>query len=125
MCLIRQNLISKDLLFALALYLLNSSVDFQDQRIANYKEDIAINEIESFAELIIEELVCVDNFFEEQTESESEPTTIAASPLNYLVPNQLILPINPVDVASCFYTGDSVFYYFTDFSILTPPPQRV
>lgn len=111
-------------MFALALYLLNGSVDFQDQRIANYREDLTINEIESFAELIIEEIVCIDNFFEEQSEADSEPTTKGANTLKYLVPNSLILPIKPVDVAMSFYSREIVFYYFTDSTILTPPPQR-
>jgi len=124
MKLLRQSLIGKGLIFALALYLLNSSIDFQDQRIANYKEDLTINEIESFAELIIEEIVCIDNFFEEQSEADSEPATKGVHTLKYLVPSPLVLPIKPVDVALSFYSGDIVFYFYTDFSILTPPPQH-
>jgi len=124
MKLLRQSLIGKGLIFALALYLLNGSVDFQDQRIALHQEDLTINEIESFAELIIEEIVCIDNFFEEQSESETEPTTKGTSMVKYLVPNPLILPIKPVNIAMSFYSGEIVFYYFTNSTILTPPPQR-
>ncbi len=121
---LRQSLIGKGLIFALALYLLNGSADFQDQRIALHQEDLTINEIESFAELIIEEIVCIDNFFEEQSESEAEPTTKGSNTLNYLVPNPIVLPIKPIDVSMSFYSGEIVFYYFTNSTILTPPPQR-
>ncbi len=121
---LRQSLIGKGLIFALALYLLNGSVDFQDQRIANYQEDLTINEIESFAELIIEEIVCIDNFFEEQSESEAEPTTKGTHVFKYLVPNPLVLTFNPIDVSMSYYPGEIVFYYFTHSTILTPPPQR-
>ncbi len=121
---IRQNPISKVLFFALALYLLNSSVDFQDQRIAHDKEDVSINEIESFAELIVEEIVCIDNFFEEQSESETEPTTKGTNTISYLMPDSLILPIRSVDIVRCSHPNILVFHYPADFSILTPPPQR-
>jgi len=122
--LLRKSLIGKGLIFALALFLLNSSVDFQDQRITDLKEDLAINEIESFAELIIEEIVCIDNFFEEQSEADSEPTTKGSNSANYLVPSSLVLPLKSIDVSMCFYSSEIVFYSFTDSSILTPPPQR-
>jgi len=122
--LLRQSLIGKGLIFALALNLLNSSIDFRDQRIAELKEDLAINEIESFAELIVEEIVCIDNYFEEQSEADPEPTTKGTNTLNYLVPPSLVLPTNPIIVSMSFYSGYSVFYYFTDATILTPPPQR-
>lgn len=124
MKLLRQSMFGKGLIFALALYLLNGSVDFQDQRIALHQEDLTINEIESFTELIIEEIVCIDNFFEEQSESETEPTTKGTSMVKYLVPNPLILPIKPGNIAMSFYSGEIVFYYFTNSTILTPPPQR-
>jgi hypothetical protein len=124
MAFLRQSLIGRGLIIALALYLFNSSIDFRDQRVAYLKEDLNLNEIESFAELIIEEIVCIDNFFEEQSEADSEPATKGANTLSYLVPSPLVLPIRPIDVSLSFYSGGIVFYYFTDSSILTPPPQH-
>lgn len=122
--LLRQSLIGKGLIFGLAFYLLNSSVDFQDQRITEHKEDLTINEIESFAELIMEEIVCIDNFFEEQSEADSEPAIKGAKTLSYLVPSPLVLPFKPVVVSMSFLSSDIIFYYFADSTILTPPPQR-
>lgn len=108
----------------LALYLLNISVDFQHPRI-KVREDISINEIESLAELVVEEIAQVEDFFEELPESDREPIVKVNFSLIYLVSGPLVLPVrHGLALQSDFAERTSCFINLTP-SILTPPPQIV
>ncbi len=108
----------------LALYLLNISVDFQHPRI-NVREDISINEIESLAELVVEEIVQVEDFFEELPESDREPIVKVNFTLIFIISGPLQLPVrHEVDLQSDFAELTSSFTNLTP-TILTPPPQIV
>lgn len=109
---------------ALAVYLLNISVDFQHSRIALAAEDISINEIESIAELLIEEVAHCEGFFEEHAESDCEPSTHASFSWVFIVAHHVILPPAPPSHGVTYQRLNSFSTYQASLPILTPPPRR-
>jgi hypothetical protein len=63
------------LCLALAVYLLNISIDPQDVAAPWHKEDLRINEIESIAELVAEEIFDCDNAIPEHEDADGEKNT--------------------------------------------------
>lgn len=118
---IRQSLLCKSLFFALALHLFNISVDFAHSR--NEKEDLSINEIESFAELIVEDIIDIGDFFEEKAETDTEPTHKGVSLVSYIVSNPLRMESYNADEIITHHPVFSISFSSAHFSILTPPPQ--
>lgn len=57
---------------ALAVYLLNISIDPQDIAVTWQKEDLRINEIESIVELVAEEILNYDNVIPEHEDPDGE-----------------------------------------------------
>lgn len=108
----------------LAIYLFNISVDFQHSRVAIATEDISINEIESIAELLIEELAHVEGFFEEQAESDCEPSTHSPVLLDFIVSHRFVIPPVPMSSGPAYQRLNSFSTYQASLQILTPPPRR-
>lgn len=108
----------------LAVYLLNISVDFQHSRVALAAEDTSINEIESIAELLIEEMADFEGFFEEQAESDCEPGTNSPVLLDFIVAHRCVIPPAPPSTRPAYQRLNSFSTYQASLPILTPPPWR-
>lgn len=108
----------------LAVYLLNISVDVLHPRTVTQISN-TINEIESLAELLVEEVAQVDNFFQEFSESDREPMVTINFTLVYLVATPLILPVQAtrVDKPVCCELSQALPTLTPE--IISPPPQIV
>ena len=106
------------------MYLLNISIDFQHPR-APLRVDTSINEIESLAELLVEEVGQLKDFFQEIPESDREPIMHINFSLMFIISNPLVLPVPAgIDLQSDFPECKSAFPRLTP-AIVTPPPQIV
>jgi len=107
----------------LAMYLFNISVDFQHSRTL-VAEDITINEIESIAELLIEEVAACEDFFKEQAESDCEPTTSSPVSLVFLVTHRFVILPAPAMDSPSYQSLNQFSTYQASLQTLTPPPRR-
>lgn len=71
---LRQNKIFNLLWTVMALHILNFSIDAPDVIDRNIAEDLSYNEIESFTELITENILSIENAFSETDEKGDEET---------------------------------------------------
>lgn len=71
---LRQNKIFNLLWIVMALHILNFSIDAPDVIDRNIAEDLSYNEIESFTELITENILGIENAFSETDEKGDEET---------------------------------------------------
>jgi len=71
---LRQNKIFNLLWIVMALHILNFSIDAPDVIDRNIAEDLSYNEIESFTELITENILGIENAFSESDEKGDEET---------------------------------------------------
>ena len=71
---LRQNKIFNLLWIVMALHILNFSIDAPDVIDRNIAEDLSYNEIESFTELITENILSIENAFSESDEKGDEET---------------------------------------------------
>lgn len=71
---LRQNKIFNLLWIVMALHILNFSIDAPDVIDRNIAEDLSYNEIESFTELITENILSIENAFSETDEKGDEET---------------------------------------------------
>lgn len=71
---LRQNKIFNLLWIVMALHILNFSIDAPDVIDRNIAEDLSYNEIESFTELITENILGIENAFSETDEKGDEQT---------------------------------------------------
>lgn len=71
---LRQNKIFNLLWIVIALHILNFSIDAPDVIDRNIAEDLSYNEIESFTELITENILGIENAFSETDEKGDEQT---------------------------------------------------
>lgn len=123
--LVRESWVSKVFTFIMALYLLNISVDVLDARTSQSDENLSINEIESFAELMIEEIGQCDDFFDEQHEAEREPFTKLTTSLVFILPPQLTAPCRAEGMLMIANVPSSHPYYQTYLNKISPPPKTV
>lgn len=107
----------------LAIYLFNISVDFQHSRTLAM-EDVTINEIESIAELLLEEVANCEDFFEEQVESDCEPTTRFSTSLVFIVTHRVVILPVPVMDSPAYQPLNQFSTYQASLQTLTPPPRR-
>ena len=106
----------------MALYLFDISADFQQSRAL--EEDLSVNEIESITELVLEEIVDLEDLFDEHQEADREPITKVSTSLVYLVPVQLRLQTAVKSSEEKFQLVEAYTFYAAPFSILTPPPRQ-
>lgn len=63
------------ILFLMAIFIFNMSIDVPDEFNDFVKENLSFNEIESVGELIMEDILGFENFFEEQEDDDSDEKT--------------------------------------------------
>lgn len=72
MKLLREHIIFRFLWVVLALHILNVSVDTPDAQPDNIREDFSFNDMESIAEIILEQVLNIDNAIPEHDESDND-----------------------------------------------------
>ena len=122
----RKNKAIKIVWLLLAVHILNCSIDPPDVLPESTPEDLTINEIESVAELVAEDILDIENAVPEEDEHDSEDgtsldtkkvcsfcdkKTFSRCAISYLV-----------DVSSVDITVPN-FYSFQYSEVLNPPPE--
>lgn len=122
----RNTILGKFLSIGIALYVLNVSIDSADATTFQGKENLTINDIESFAELIVEELIQVEDFFTEFDDQDSE-STLQNTQFSFLGIPVSTLILDPVlfDHQPLRYDSYKLAPYFSCITITSPPPENV
>ncbi len=118
----RKGKMSRMFILLMALYLFNISIDFSDPRTAHFKEDLSINEIESFVELILEEVADFENAFEEQAESDREHGTVSHA-LLFIPVKDFEIPHTVLFYQISYTSLYPISAYSATLDIFTPPPK--
>ncbi|MCW5911733.1 MAG: hypothetical protein KIT62_11695 [Cyclobacteriaceae bacterium] len=118
----RKGLMARVIAGLVALYLFDTSVDFQHVR--SIEEDITINEIESLSELLLEELINLEGLFDEVPESDREPISKVSFALIYLVPPGLCMQSVAPAKRPVYLVTQEQDCYSAPFIRLTPPPRQ-
>jgi hypothetical protein len=122
----RNTTLGKILSIGIALYIFNISIDSVDATTLTGKEDLITNDIESFAELIVEEMANCEDFFQEFDDQETESTVqkTAVACFGIIVPTFTLAPIVSEDEQPTGKTYVAIAYN-TFFTITSPPPEIV
>lgn len=129
MKLIRQHIIFRFFWAVMALHILNCSIDTPDAQSDDIPENLAINDIESVAELVLEQMMGFDNAIAEHDEHDTEDGSSISiakiiffcQPISSFNIKSHTLPVPSVEV-KIYYTDA----YATQFhpEIVPPPPKQ-
>jgi hypothetical protein len=125
----KQNNILKIVWIVMALHILNFSIDAPDILNENISEDLSYNEIESFTELIAENIFDIKNAFSESDEQGDEESGFVKKPLEiklYQVAfeDQITLPfLTNIKNNSISVNYSKPFCSTIYISIFSPPPE--
>jgi hypothetical protein len=114
----------------MALHILNFSIDSPDAQPDEVPENLALNDIESVAELVLEQLMGFDNVIAEHDEHDTEDggsLSVAKilfffQSVVYFNIKDIVTPISSV-TSNSFYTDSYALQFHPE--IVPPPPQRV
>jgi hypothetical protein len=125
----KQNNILKIVWIVMALHILNFSIDAPDILNENISEDLSYNEIESFTELIAENIFDIKNAFSESDEQGDEESGFVKKPLEiklYQVAfeDQITIPfLTNIKNNSISVNYSKPFCSTIYISIFSPPPE--
>lgn len=115
----------------MAFYVINVSIDAPDGYVTlnsqgEYREDLSINEMESFTELVLEEGLDLRNAVPEHDESDEEEDQLTKIFMDWSIPSPVVsyqfcqltgfLPPTLMPYTGLIYRSDTA-------EISTPPPQ--
>lgn len=122
----RNTMLGRFLSIGIALYILNVSIDSVDATTLHGKENLLINDIESFAELIIEEIISVEDFFKEFDDQDSESRIQTVHVLFIGIPTSALMlePVTQCNQPPVYASYQDV-QYLTSLTITSPPPEFV
>lgn len=114
--------------FILAVHILNSSIDPPDIMPDSVPENLNINEIESIAELVAEDILNMENALPEHDEHDSEDGTSLDSKKVCTYSEQRLTKLSlsghyPVLISSFIYKDE--LYIFKKSSEISQPPELV
>jgi len=117
---------SRILCFALALYFLNFSIDTRDANPDSIPEDLSINDIESVAEFLAEEVMEFQNAFEEHDERDADEggmfdfsKEVFYSGMNRI---EVEVPFQAL-VDTTFFIPSGPSLSFLSREVIAPPPR--
>jgi hypothetical protein len=111
--------------FALAIHLLNFSVDPKDSAPNYVPENLSFNDIESIAEFFCEEVFGFTNAFDESDEGDPESETVASSFTTFFFISSS-LDVKPIFITSPhirYLIKDSTGFDLFESEITIPPPR--
>lgn len=122
----RLKTVSVPLTLSVALYLFNISINFINPAYLPEEQEFSRNEIESFAELLLEEVGDCKDFFREYDEQESESSLQKHSvSFLYVLNPSLNLAYSPFYQDPPAANRYILFQYSAFLNISTPPPKPV
>ena len=95
MSFLRTSFLSRICRFALLILLINISIDPRDNALGNAPEDLTLNDIESMAEFICEEVFGLTGAFQESDEADSETVSSNVQKV-FFVSNKLEVKLSSV-----------------------------
>jgi len=111
----------------MAIHIFNISVDSPDPEPAYLPEDLSFNDMESIAEIILEEVLGITNAINEQDEpDENGGANFEMKKLEIPFKQFCCHHLNPLLIMNADYFKSynlAYFYSSTIFEVLTPPPQ--
>lgn len=117
--------LSRFLCLFLALYILNFSVDPRDADPDFIPEDLSFNDIESFSELVLEDIFDFTNAFEEHDERDGEDGTIDLTK-EFCFENQhavsICVPFNKI-ISKTYHIHDTKEIASLAVDVMSPPPK--
>ncbi len=120
------NFITRLICLSLALYFLNFSVDSRDADPDSVPEDLTINDIESFSELLAEVVFDWTNAFEEHDERDGEEGGALDLTKEYFYSSQEVVailpPFNPI-VPKKYHVRDIKEIASLSVDVTSPPPK--
>ncbi len=115
----------------MAFYVINISIDAPDGYVkpnsnGEYREDLSVNEIESFGELVLEECFNLHDAVPEHDEPDEEEDQLTTIFMDWSIPGPTVLSrfaqvVGFLPPTPMLYTG--LIYRSTLAEISTPPPQ--
>lgn len=116
--------LSVTLTLSVALCLFNISINFLNPVDLPDERDFSDNEIESFAEFVVEEVGACDDFFKEYDENESE-SSLQKSTITFLgvLHSSLQISYSSFCQVQPAFNPNTLFQYSAFLTISTPPPK--
>lgn len=122
---LREHIIFRFLCAVLALHILNISVDTPDAQPDNIREDLSINDMESIAEIVLEQVLGIDNAIPEHDESDNNNGKInLKTGIDFFIQN---FSVKFTDINNCLLNKPSQYKetYSEQFQteLNSPPPE--
>jgi hypothetical protein len=123
---LRSHIVSRCLRLILALHILNCSVDTFDLHSNTVAEDVNNNDMESFAEVLMEQVLELDNFFAEHDERDDDDGGLVMKKGIDLAGNHSIskFPLDIPEHFRCRLNGNSDSFASQFHPELTSPPPK-
>ncbi|MDJ1482835.1 hypothetical protein QNI16_20205 [Cytophagaceae bacterium YF14B1] len=115
--------------FLIALWVLNFSIDSPDAYVGNSRivqsvqEDLSVNDIESFAELIVENFLGHINAIPEHDEADEHSDIQKIVDYVYIAPFFVIAPENGAEITRVLTVYQECCYPDHQPDIISPPPK--
>ncbi|MFZ5973600.1 MAG: hypothetical protein ACOYXA_18605 [Bacteroidota bacterium] len=107
----------------LALYFLNFSFDSPDAEPDHIAENLSHNDIESFYEFVLEELLGMENAVEEHDEQDHEDNRSLEFSKYYFNPFIIHSQLRFASSARCSWAPPVVFFTNSTLDVASPPPR--
>lgn len=120
---LREHIVFRFLCAVLALHILNISVDTPDAQPDNIRENLSINDMESIAEIVLEQVLDIDNAIPEHDESDNGKINLKTA-IDFFVPKFSV----ELAVINYYLLNNSSqykenFYQQFQTELNSPPPE--